>query len=750
MNDMKRTLTLGSLFSGSGGFELGGILAGVTPVFASEIEPFAIRVTTKRLPGVKHYGDVSRLDGAKLPPVDIITFGSPCQDMSIAGKRAGLDGSRSGLFHEAIRIIKEMRNATDGKYPRYIVWENVPGAFSSNGGADFRSVLEEICRVKDGEADVPQPERWEHAGQIVGKDYSVAWRVFDAQYWGVPQRRKRIYLVADFAGPRASKVLFESDGLSGYSAAGVRAWQSAARCAEGGAGEAGGCLKWCVNPQGCSGISVTEDSVGTLVAEDHGNHPAVAQSAGFCTEHSAKAHSIGYEEERAPTLRAGVVPAAMALESNPTDARLKISEGGIVQTLTGRMGTGGNNTPLVADPEPMTLKIRCGKEGGGKGPLVQKDMSATLATNNDQTLFRPVGFDRYNGDLTGDISQTLNACAGSSGDNQPMVFEPSYGISKEAYHGGGKAGFNFAVSEELASTLQATECGAVAKPEPKAFGVCSKSSYAMLSDNPDSGFYEADTSRTLDQGGGSPCCNQGGICVVAPDPETYDVRFTSEGLKVTRGHVYPTDTARTLSTDKPDPAGNQGGVAVLEKDTAFALQGSMIGRQEKNGPQGGGVNEDVSFTLNTADKHAVAQPTYSATVGSFMSSSEETAQTLMARDYKDPQIVNDPLAEEPMYIVRRLTPVECARLQGFPDWWCMGLETPEPTDEDIAFWTEVFETHRRLTTPDGKPKTRSQIVKWLQNPYTDSAEYRLWGNGICLNNGYFVIAGIVWADSLPG
>lgn len=655
-----RTLTLGSLFDGSGGFPLGGLLAGVQPVWASEIEPFAIRVTTKRLPGMKHYGDVSRLNGAKLPLVDIITLGSPCQDMSIAGKRAGLDGSRSGLFHEAIRIIKEMRSATDGKYPRYIVWENVPGAFSSNGGADFRSVLEEICRVKDDQADVPQPGRWEHAGQIMGKDFSVAWRVFDAQYWGVPQRRKRIYLVADFAGQGASKVLFESDGLSGYSAEGVRAWQSAARCAEDGAGATGRSLKWCVNPQGCSGITVTEDQTGTLVAQDHGHHPAVAQSAGFCTEHSAKARSIGYEEERAPTLRAGVVPAAMALESNPTDARLKISKDGIVQTLTGRMGTGGNNTPLVADPEPITLKLRCGKEGGGKGALVQKDMSATLATNNDQTLFQPVGFDRYNGDLTGNVSQTLNACAGSSGNNQPMVFEPEY----------------------------------------KAYGICSKSSHAMLSDNPNSGFYEAETSRTLDQSGGNAVTsNQGGICVVAPDP-------------------------------------------------AYALQGSMIGRQEKNGPQGDGVNEDVSFTLNTADKHAVAQPTYSSTVGSFMSSSEETAQTLMARDYKDPQIVNASQPGEPMYIVRRLTPVECARLQGFPDWWCMGLETPDPTEKDIAFWTEVFETHRRLINPKGKPKPRNQIIKWLQHPYTDSAEYKLWGNGICLNNGYFVLAGIVWADGL--
>ncbi len=621
----KDHLTLGSLFDGSGGFPLGGLLAGVTPIWASEIEPFPIRVTTKRLPAMKHYGDVSRLNGAELPPVDIITFGSPCQDMSIAGRRAGLDGSRSGLFHEAIRIIKEMRSATDGAYPRYIVWENVPGAFSSNGGADFRSVLEEICRIKDGEAHVPAADRWKSAGEILAADYSVAWRVFDSQYWGVPQRRKRIYLVADFAGQRAPDILFKSDGLSGYSAEGIGAWQRTACRAEAGAGEAGGGLIWCINPQGSSGVSVTENQTSALVAQDHGHHPAVLQSAGFCTEHSANARSIGYEDETAPTLRAGVVPAAMSVQHNPTDSRMRLDEAGKVQTLTGRMGSGGNNVPLVAEPEPMTLKIRCGHGCGGRGPLVQKDKSATLATNNDQTLFQPV------------------------------------------------------------------DC--------KAYGVCSKSSHAMLSDNPKTGFYEAETSRTLDRGGGNPSANQGGLCILSPDP-------------------------------------------------AFSLQGSMIGRAEENGPQGDGVNEDVSFTLNTRDKHAVAQPAYSSTVGGFINSSEETAQPLMARDYKDPQIVNDPQPDEPMYIVRRLVPTECARLQGFPDWWCANLGTENPTEEEIAFWAEVFETHRRINHPEGKPKTRNQIIKWLRNPHTDSAEYSMWGNGLSANISYFVLSGIVWADGL--
>ena len=224
--EQNKTLTLGSLFDGSGGFPLGGLLTGqIIPLWSSEIEPFAIRVTTRRLPQVKHYGDVSAISGADLPPVDIITFGSPCQDMSIAGKRDGLDGSRSSLFYEAIRIVKEMRCKTNGEKPRFIVWENVPGAFSSNKGQDFKAVLEAVIGVKEPSATVPAPEKkgWSDADYYVGDGWSVAYRVLDAQWWGVPQRRKRIYLVADFADQSAPKVLFESEGLSRYSAEGFRA-----------------------------------------------------------------------------------------------------------------------------------------------------------------------------------------------------------------------------------------------------------------------------------------------------------------------------------------------------------------------------------------------------------------------------------------------------------------------------------------------------------------------------------------------
>lgn len=687
---MNKTLTLGSLFDGSGGFPLGGLLAGITPVWASEIEPFPIRVTTKRLPFMKHYGNISAMDGGKIEPVDIITFGSPCQDMSIAGRRDGLDGTRSSLFYEAVRIIKEMRCATGGRYPRYIVWENVPGAFSSNKGEDFKAVLEAVIGIAEPNAQVPMPEkaRWPYADLYMGDGWSVAYRTLDAQYWGVPQRRRRIYLVADFAGGSAGKILFESEGLSGYSAEGFRSWQRASGSFTPCAGAAGydgyngslteevsstlgvncgvstGRNGIVLNDQGGNRMDITEEVTSTLRAEAH-HPPCVMESAGFCTEHSAKSRTIGYEEECSPTLRAGVVPAAVALENHPTDSRVKLSEDGNVQTLTSRMGTGGNNVPLV-------MKIRSGCEGGGKGALIQENESATLSCNNDQTLF-----------------------------------------------------------------------------EPRAYGICSKDSNAMKSDNPHSGIYEAETARTLDGNGGNPSCNQGGIAVVA---------FTQNQR----------DEVRDLGDRSAVVCANAG-----TKQQTFVLQGSMIGREDRNGPQGGGINEDVSFTLNTIDRHAV----YTMTTGSFAQVSEDKAPTVLARDYKDPTAVcygigrdtfnqgqnakfsptfekelqptlvaKGPGAIQSGYTVRRLTPTECARLQGFPDNWCADLGTEKPSDEEMYFWHKVFKTYSEVT--GCKMKSDKQVAKWLKDPYSDSAEYKMWGNGVALPCVWFVLCGIVWAEKI--
>ena len=605
-------LTLGSLFDGSGGFPLGGVLAGITPIWASEIEPFPVRVTTVRFPNMKHYGDISTLKGSELKPVNIITFGSPCQDMSVAGKREGLGGNRSSLFYEAIRIIKEMREATNGKYPRYIVWENVPGAFSSNRGEDFKAVLTEICKVKEEQVSVPKPSKWENAGRIMGDSFSVAWRLLDAQYWGVPQRRQRIYLVADFDGWSAGKILFESEGLSGYSAQGFQSWQNTAcRTAEG-FGEAG------------------------------------------------KADSLMFENHSQDSRYTGP---------------LEVS-----QTIISTFGTGGNNQPFVVQT-PKTLKIRCGCEGGGKGALIQDDLSATLSTNNDQTLF-----------------------------------------------------------------------------QPRAFGVCSKNSNSMKSDNPNSGFYEADTARCLDGNGGNPTCNQGGIAVIEGNGsrpshrgdgyKESDVMYT---LNATEQHAVAfADVHATLSAND-GPKGPSSQMMKNPEENFVGEPSYGIGRpamsQGFQARLSFQVEEEVEPTLVASGASGVAHPKYSSSKASFFTeANEECANTLVATDYKDPPIVND--ETEMDYIVRRLTPTECARLQGFPDWWCDGLETPEPTDEDIAKWREVFEIHARAIGNAAKPKTDAQIKKWLQNPKSDSAEYKMWGNGVALPNVYFVLSGIKYYADL--
>ena len=402
---------------------------------------------------------------------------------------------------------------------------------------------------------------------------------------------------ADFDSECAGKILLESEGLSGYSAEGFKAWQRAAAAAESGSGTAGAV---CLNDQGGQSIEISHDITATLRAETHGHPPCVMESAaGFCTEHSAKAGGIGYEDETSPTLRAGTVPATV-YENHSQDTRYTELHG-VAPTVSSTYGTGGNNQPFVVE-----------------------------------------------------------------------------------------------------------------------------------------------------------------------DTRCFDVRFTSDGTKNARQNCYETDTSRTIDTGGNSPDSNQGGVAVV------AVQGSMIGRADKNGPQGSGVNEDVSFTLNATDRHAVAFSqdsytkysendkcgalraaggmygggsetlVYSTSKNSYHTEAEENlANTLVASDYKDPPTVNSP-----EYIVRRLTPTECARLQGFPDWWCADLGTDEPTDEELTFWKDVFETHRKIVGSAVKPKSDKQIRAWLKNPHSDSAEYKLWGNGVALPCVYFVLSGIVYCTQL--
>ena len=278
-------MKLGSLFDGVGGFPLSATYHGIEPVWASEIEPFPIAVTKIRFPDMKHLGDITQINGAEIEPVDIITFGSPCQDLSVAGKRAGLEGKRSNLFYRAVEIIREMRDATNGRYPRFAVWENVPGAFSSNGGADFQSVLEELCQT---EIPIPDSGRWADAGMVRGGKCEVAWRVLDAQYWGVPQRRKRIFLVCDFTGQCAGEILFERDCLPGDSAESRKAWEEVAACVGNGTQSTIAVTYGMDLSQKAEGIGFAEEKAACLTNGTHAGHGAHALIAGTVSAKWAK------------------------------------------------------------------------------------------------------------------------------------------------------------------------------------------------------------------------------------------------------------------------------------------------------------------------------------------------------------------------------------------------------------------------------------------------------------------------------
>ena len=670
-------LTLGSLFDGSGGFPLGGLISGITPVWASEIEPFPIRVTSKRMPFMKHYGDISAMDGAKVEPVDIITFGSPCQDMSVAGKRDGLDGERSSLFYEAVRIIKEMRCATDGKYPRWICWENVPGAFSSNSGRDFKAVLEAVIGVVEPGIEVPMPEknRWPYADCYMGDGWSLAYRTLDAQYWGVAQRRRRIYLVADFGGRSAGEILFKSEGLSGYSPQSFRAWERIARCPQACAGATGGSVGLIDSVGGQAESYELADKSHTLKACHYKFPPCVTEAAGFCTEESAKTRGIGFEEERSPTLRAGVVPAAVFRNHGQgTDFDGPVD---IAPTVCATYGMGGNNQPFVVNEgKPVTLKVRCGCEGGGKGALMQTDKSATLACNNDQAVFVPAC------SWTGDqVSPTLTRS--NAGGSQRMPDKENFNCVIQAVQD--KTGALLASGYAKLGTQEAQNGMYVIQP----FGICSDKSNAMLSDNPHSGIYEAETSRTLDANGGNPGCNQGGIAIVA-----------------------------------------------------------LEGNGSRPSHRGDGYREtEQMYTLNATEHHSVA---YGIGRDAFNQGKNAQYKPAITEEVQPTLIAKGPGAAMQGYTVRRLTPTECARLQGFPDWWCSELEIPEPTTDEVRYWYGVFETHRRITGSSAKPKSLKQIIKWLKAPNSDSAEYKMWGNGVALPCVIFVLSGIVWYAQSEG
>lgn len=499
-------MKLMSLFDGSGGFPLAASLCGIEPVYAAEVEPYPIAVTKNRFPKMKHLGDVSKVKGGEIEPVDIITFGSPCQDMSIAGKRAGLkhvdmgddETTRSGLFLEAIRIIKEMREATNGVYPRYAIWENVSGAFSSNRGEDFRTVLEEFIRVKEKDAVMPAVPQagWAYADCISGDGWSIAYRVFDAQYWGVPQRRRRIYLVADFRGECAQEILFKRESLRGYFEAGRTPWQGIA-----------------ADAQNC---------VGTAIG----------------------------------------------------------------------------------------------------------------------------GVDRYNQSFLPGLAQTLRAPGG--GDCIPTVLAP---VAVYCHQGNG--------------IDRAGKC-------LTAYSFDSLSSNSMKSKNPHSGCRAVEIAKTLDTGYPDPSKNQGGIAIVPTITGDHNNRVTDY-------------TALCIEEQRP--------------------------YQNATGPL-------------MANSHSGSYTGQDAYTDMFVVGKEKT------------------VAMPVHYIVRHLTPTECARLQGFPDWWGEIPKKDNLTDDEYTFWLNVRNTYAKINNKTTKEYSKEQMLSWYNKLHSDSSEYKMWGNGIALPNALYVMQGI--------
>lgn len=615
-------MTLGSLFDGSGGFPLAGALAGIEPVWAAEVEPYPIAVTRSRFPKMQHLGSVTGVHGDKVQPVDVITFGSPCQDLSVAGKRAGIhDGQRSNLFFEAIRIIKEMREATNGRYPTFAVWENVPGAFSSNKGEDFRCVLENFTKINERGYTVPRPAngKWMGAGEIVGDGFSVAWRVLDAQYWGVPQRRRRIYLVADFAGGRAGKILFERESLRGHPAQGGAPGQGAAADAPGSTGGSRGIA--CLNPWDCQSkrIYQPEGVYPTLPAMDGGgaNNQAVLYALDSMSSNSMKSsnpHSGFHAETIAKTLQAGGV--------DPT-----CNQGGnvIVEPVYALQGNG----------------IDRAETAGCNGRGWRKDVCYTLNTIDRPAICFKAGQSAEARSIG--ASEKVTPTLGTCGNSVPSVCYP-----------------------QVARTLTA----------------------------------EADASPCIDRGQNFVCLQNTGY-----------------------GWWNQGDIAETLRT----PAGGDSTKANLVVECYDAR----------------GNGDGIHCPTLTGD-HENRVTDYKAL---YIGHGEPNSIT-MAEQANTPTCMHDQQAvltsDKPprRFIVRRLTPMECCRLQGFPDGWGVPDEKKTMTPQEVCFWARVRNTHAEVNGKARNQYSEKQIITWYSKLHTDSAEYKMWGNGIALPCAEFVLEGV--------
>jgi DNA (cytosine-5)-methyltransferase 1 len=646
---------------------------------------------------MKHLGDITKIHGDQIEPVDCITFGSPCQDLSIAGRRAGLAGERSGLFMEAVRIIKEMRSSTNGLYPTFAIWENVPGAFSSNGGKDFRAVLEELARVEQPDISIPRPSgrggRWSKAGAIAGNGWSLAWRQLDAQYWGVPQRRKRIALVVDFAGGRASEILFERTSLSRHPDSRIPAWKEIA---------------------------------GLTANCPAGNDGVVGAGRGRKGDGNADCR-------RTETDKTG--EAGRSEREERTDKRES------------------------REAAVYSLKIRSGCAGGGKGALVQTEKVGTLSTLQDQTLFQlvqageiiPINTQIATRHIS--MGEKTGLGVGKNGD-------PAFTLQARHEHGvcyciagnivdrADTAGANgLGAKEEVGYTLNTIDRHAVA------YSINPLSSNSMKSANPRSGFNETNVSKTLDCSDANPTKNQGGLAIVQPMPiqdktgtlspgahaGSYNGQDAYNDMLVRCGIIdaMPFDTTQITSPQNGsnphwgDPchplaaSAHTPSAVVKVFDARGNGDGKLVpmitGNHESRITDytaiavdlyNGAVTGDTatSITCRSIASHSGPQVMESYGIGNgqaHASVTKEKSGTLdTMHDAQAVAIEHMELPKKIAWIVRRLTPTECERLQGYPDGWT-----------DIGEWTDT---------------------KGKKHKPADSPRYKALGNSIALPQWFWI------------